>query len=335
MYDKVIGHWFQTQQFGVVHDAGCGKSLLPELFVAGHNQRRVKRFVNHREAIVDFVNCNLVQKRFKLCARARSIAFQGTTICEKRRCRHGFDNRDGDVKLQTALQLIYPPQCVCCGTHVETDFGLCGTCWRDTPFIEGLCCDSCGVSLPGQSDEIEVCDDCLKIARPWNKGRAVFLYRENGRKLVLGLKRGDRHEIVRPAAKWLARAARALLKENTLITPVPLHWSRLLRRRFNQSALLANALAAETGKSCCPDLLIRPKRTHRLEGKTLEERFQVLDGAITVHPKRRHRVQGRPVLIVDDVLTSGATLAAAAEACRAAGASEVNVVVLARVAKGD
>ena len=239
--------------------------------------------------------------------------------------------------LQTALHLIYPPRCTICGDQVESDFGLCGPCWRDTPFISGLVCDACGVPLPGEEDAGQVvhCDDCLKIARPWKRGRAALLYRDNGRRLVLALKHGDRQDVVRPAALWMARAAKPLLTDNTLIAPVPLHWVRMLRRRFNQAALLAQAVADEVGLACCPDLLIRPRRTRSLEGLGFDARHQTLDGAIKAHPKRRHRMAGRHVLIVDDVMTSGATFSAAAQACFASGAKDVSILALARVAKDD
>lgn len=239
------------------------------------------------------------------------------------------------MKLQTALQVLYPPQCVSCGDRVESDFGLCGPCWRDTPFIEGLCCDLCGVPLPGESDEAELCDDCRKTARPWARGRAAFLYRDNGRKLILALKHGDRHDIVRPAGNWLARAVQPILTPNLIIAPIPLHWTRLLKRRFNQSALLAQSLAKRIDAPLCPDLLIRSIRTESLEGKSFDARFSTVSGAISAHPNRRHHMAGRDVLLVDDVMTSGATMAAAAEACRAAGAHDVSALTLARVAKDD
>ena len=239
--------------------------------------------------------------------------------------------------IQTALRLIYPPRCTICGDQVDSDFGLCGPCWRDTPFISGLVCEACGVPLPGEEDPDQVvhCDECLKIARPWARGRAALLYRDNGRRLVLALKHGDRHDVVRPAAMWMARAAKPLLTDNTLIAPVPLHWVRMLRRRFNQSALLAQAVAEEAGLACCPDLLIRSRRTRSLEGLGFDARHQTLDGAITAHPKRRHRMAGRHVLLVDDVMTSGATFSAAAQACFASGAKDVSILALARVAKDD
>jgi predicted amidophosphoribosyltransferase len=133
----------------------------------------------------------------------------------------------------------------------------------------------------------------------------------------------------------MARAASDLLTPNTLIAPVPMHWLRILKRTYNQSALLSRALARETGHAHCPDLLLRRKRTRSLQGMKRDERFATLDQAITVHPKRRHRITQREVLLIDDVMTSGATLSAATQACYEAGAACVNVLTLARAAKGD
>jgi len=219
---------------------------------------------------------------------------------------------------------------------VDSDFGLCGACWRDTPFIGGTVCDACGVPLPGEADGFRLeCDDCMTMPRPWKQGRAALIYKDRARQMVLALKHGDRPEIAHPAGLWMARAARPLLRQGMVIAPVPLHWSRLLKRRYNQSALLGQALARETGLAFCPDLLVRPERTTCQDGKTAAMRFADLAGTIEPHPKRRHRMAGRAVLLVDDVMTSGATLTACAEACRAGGAREIYVVTLARVAKDD
>ncbi len=239
------------------------------------------------------------------------------------------------ANIQTALRLIYPSRCVTCGGLVEGEFGLCGACWRDTPFIGGLVCDGCGLPLPGEAAENEAvyCDDCLRIDRPWGQGRASLIYKDNARRMVLALKHGDRHDIVKPAAQWMARSVQPLLRQNILIAPVPLHWMRFVKRRYNQAALLAEALSRHLGASYCPDLLQRPKETGTMDGLGLEERFAKMQSAIQAHPKRCHRMAGRPVLLVDDVMTTGATLAACAEACLISRASEVHVITLARVVK--
>lgn len=237
--------------------------------------------------------------------------------------------------LQGALQLLYPPQCISCQAPVQSDFGLCADCWRETPFIAGLVCDQCGLPLPGQDPgERALCDDCMTIARPWDRGRAALMYDENGRRLVLALKHGDRMDLARPAAGWMLKAAQPILKQGMLVVPVPLHWMRLFRRRFNQAALLSRNIAKAAGLEHCPDALIRKRSTGNQDGKTREARFANLVDAFAVPKARERRVRDREVLLVDDVMTSGATFAAASEALFAAGARSVSVLGLARVAKG-
>jgi len=237
------------------------------------------------------------------------------------------------ARIQTAIQLLYPPRCLGCGGHVASDFGLCGPCWRDTPFVTGLCCDGCGAPLPGASDDIEHCDDCLRIARPWVKGRAALVYKDHARRLVLALKHGDRHDIAHPAAQWMAQTVRDLIGPDTLLAPVPLNRWRLAKRRYNQAALLSSALAKVLDMPHCVDLLRRPKQTRSLDARNVDARFAELKDSIIANPHRKLALAGRHVLIVDDVMTSGATLAAATEACLQAGAREVSVVVLARAVK--
>nr|WP_256368561.1 MULTISPECIES: ComF family protein [unclassified Ruegeria] len=237
-------------------------------------------------------------------------------------------------RIQTALALIYPPRCMGCGALTASDFGLCGACWRETPFIGGTVCESCGVPLMGTQDGYRIeCDGCLKAPPPWKAGRSALLYDGKARALILALKHGDRPELARPAARWMAQAGHELLRPDMVIAPVPLHWSRLLKRRYNQSALLAQHLGQDSGLDCVPDLLVRKRRTPVLDGKTAQERAEILKDAIRIHPRRVQHLNDRDVLLVDDVMTSGATLAACARVCQDAGANHIFVLALARVAK--
>lgn len=236
-------------------------------------------------------------------------------------------------RLQRALSLVYPDQCVLCETRVGERGGLCAECWRATPFLQGLVCDACGTSLPGEEAGRVLCDDCLSMPRPWEAGRAALAYRDAARRIVLALKHGDRLDLVPAAAGWMARAGAPILTPETLLVPVPAHWSRLLRRRYNQAAELCRGIARITGLEAVPDGLERTRRTLVQDGMTVEARFANLRDAFRASPKRAALLQGREVCLVDDVMTSGATLTGAAEATLDAGASRVCVLVLARVEK--
>ena len=220
-----------------------------------------------------------------------------------------------------------------CDAQVEGEGGLCGACWARTPFIGGLVCDLCGVPLPGEDDGHPCCDDCLAIPRPWSRGRAALVYRDAARRLVLALKHGDRIDLVAPASQWLAQAANPLLEPDSIFVPIPSHWLRLVSRRYNQAALLARAVAERTGHDCMPRALARPGRTTMQDGKSREQRFADLDGAIVPDLRRGRGLAGRHVVLVDDVMTSGATFSAATRACRHAGARRIDVLALARVTK--
>lgn len=238
------------------------------------------------------------------------------------------------MRLQSVIRAIYPAQCVSCDALTDEDFGLCSACWRETRFIGAPICETCGTPLPGEGDEAGLqCDDCMRIARPWEKGRSVLVYDGIGRKLVLSLKHGDRTDLARPMARWMAQKISNWPMLDTVFVPVPLHWLRLARRRYNQAAMLALELGKILDRPVCVDALLRQKRTKPLQGHSREARFAALSDAIAPNFKRNKQITGRHVILVDDVMTSGATLAASAEAARAAGAINVSIVTLARVVK--
>ena len=235
------------------------------------------------------------------------------------------------ASLGVVRRAIYPPACVACGALTDSEFALCGPCWREAGFLLGaLVCDTCGLPLPGQDDGPVQCDDCLRRPRPWSRGRAALPYRGTGRRLALALKHADRTDLVKPMGRWLAAAARPLLADDPVLVPVPLHWTRLLRRKHNQAQLLASEVGRHLGCSVLPDALVRRKATKSLGRGGREARAAALTDAIMAHPRRGVALRGRAVLLVDDVMTSGATLSACAEAATLAGAADVRVLVLAR-----
>ena len=236
--------------------------------------------------------------------------------------------------MQSLLRLAFPPQCISCSDLVEREFGLCGQCYRDTAFIAGLVCEVCGVPLPGQvSTAVEKCDDCMSIARPWSRGRAALVYKDNARRLVLAFKHGDRLELAKPLANWMVGAGRELFASDSVLVPIPVHQIRLLQRRYNQAAILAKAIATTQNIDVIPDLLYRTRRTRPHDGMSREERFSNMENAIKPTKGAADILNGRAVVLVDDVITSGATMAAAADACISIGARRVDVLSLARVAK--
>lgn len=237
--------------------------------------------------------------------------------------------------MQSPLAVLYPSLCVGCGEPVIDAHGLCGRCWSSMPFITGLVCEKCGVPLAGDEDEPAsyLCDACMTHKRPWHSGRAAVLYAGDGRRTVLQIKLSDRLDLVPPAAEWMARAGRTFLTPDTIIVSIPAHWTRVFRRRYNQASELARGIAKTTGLEAATAALYRPSRTQKQYGKNFEGRFNNLEGKIQPHPKRGRILDGRHVVLVDDVMTSGATFSAATAACFAAGARRVDVLSLARATR--
>ena len=173
-----------------------------------------------------------------------------------------------------------------------------------------------------------VCDDNPPV---FHQARAALRYDEQGRQLILPLKHADRVELAQVLAPMMARAGTALLSRAAALVPVPLHRRRLFQRKYNQAALLAIAVGRLAGRRVLPDALIRTRRTSPLEDKTPQERKREVAGSFQVRPSRRQLLAGQRLLLIDDVMTSGATAGACASALLEAGAEAVDVLVAARV----
>lgn len=235
--------------------------------------------------------------------------------------------------IAAALDFILPDRCALCGTIVSEHRGLCGTCWSSVRFLQPPWCRSCGRPLPEAGSDAPLCPVCSAEAPILRRARAAVYYDDTTRRLLIGFKHHRRLAVRGLLTRWLLRAAEPLLGDTDLIVPVPLHRWRLLHRGFNQAALLASGLAEASGIETVPDLLRRHRATLSQQGLGERERWaNVTARAFNVGPGYEDRLAGKTVLLVDDVLTTGATLAACALALRQHGAGTVDAVCVARVA---
>ena len=230
-----------------------------------------------------------------------------------------------------ALDLAIPPRCLSCGGLAEAQGSLCSNCWDAITFLGPPACVRCGQPFDVDAGEAAICGRCLLDPPRYRRARAVFRYDGASKGLVLGFKHADRTGRAPYFARWMARAGADLLAEADLIVPVPLHPWRLFLRKYNQSALLANGLADLSGVPCCPDALARVRHTPKQGAMGRRQRRANLHGAIRL--KRADKVRGRHILLVDDVLTSGATVEECVRVLQSGGASAVDVITLARVVR--
>lgn len=227
-----------------------------------------------------------------------------------------------------ALDLLFPPQALD-GGAAPLAGGLSAETWSRIHFLDGPVCDGCGA--PFEYDIGDRCPACLARPRAFDAARAACLYDEVSRDPILKLKHADRLDLAPLLARWLSRAARELVEEADAIAPVPLHPLRLLHRRYNQAAEIARPLSALTGVAYLPDALVRRRATGTQAGKSGSGRKRNVAGAFHVPPARAGQVAGRRILLVDDVMTTGATAEGCARALKAAGAARVDLAVVARV----
>jgi ComF family protein len=233
------------------------------------------------------------------------------------------------------VRLLFPPLCAGCRRIVTEPGTLCGECWPQVRFLERPWCEVMGTPFSHDMGEGFLSAEAIANPPPFERARAAVSYSGVARRMVQGLKYSDRTDLAPWMARWMARAGTELLADADVIVPVPLHRRRFLRRRFNQSAELARVLARRSGRPFEPTALARVKVTRQQVGLGLSERQENVRGAFRVPPEAEIKVRGRRALVVDDVYTTGATVAAAARALKRGGAAEVDVLTFARVLPGD
>ncbi len=234
--------------------------------------------------------------------------------------------------LQTTLDLALPPLCPACRDPVEGR-GLCPACWSKLSFITRPYCERLGIPFVYDPGPGILSMEAIADPPAYNRARAAVRFDEISRALVHALKYGDRLDLAPMMGRWISHAGRELLTEADALVPVPLHWRRLWARRFNQSAMLAAAISAESAVPIAATALKRVKPTAQQTGLSRTERAANVQGAFRVPEEGRAAVAGRRLVLVDDVLTSGATVEGCARALLRAGAANVDVLIFARVAE--
>ncbi len=227
------------------------------------------------------------------------------------------------------LDLLLPPSSL--DGEAALSGGLTASAFSKLTFLDDPVCDGCGLAMAYAEAALERCPACQAKPKAFQRCRAACVYDEHSRELILKLKHADRTDLAGLFARWLSRAGVDLLAEAEAVVPTPVHRSRLLSRRYNQAAEIARPLARMTGLAYLPDVLIRRRDTDSQGGKSASGRRRNVAAAFAVPEGRRHRVVGRRIVLIDDVLTTGATAEGCARALLAAGAASVTLSVVARV----
>jgi ComF family protein len=226
---------------------------------------------------------------------------------------------------------LAPALCLACHRRTAAHDALCAGCWHEVSFITPPLCHRLGLPLPFGGDGPQISAAAAADPPPYDRARAAAVFGGVVRELVHGFKYADRHEGRRLLARWMAGAGQELLADADLIVPVPMTRWRLMRRQFNQAALLAREVSHSSGIPFDPFVLAKIKSTPAQVGSSASQRAANVVGAFAVPATVRARIAGRKVVVVDDVITTGATVCACARALRAAGAARIDVLAAAMV----
>jgi ComF family protein len=233
--------------------------------------------------------------------------------------------------LRFLRDVALPPLCPSCRKPLGQGAGLCAACWSKLSFIEPPYCTRLGIPFVYDPGPGVLSMEAIADPPAYDRARAAVRYDDIARALVVGFKYGDRLDLAPMMGRWMARAGRELVRDADALLPVPLHWRRLWARRFNQSAALACAISDVCGVPVLDGALSRVRATPQQVGLSKAERADNVQGAFRVPAEQKINVAGRRLVLIDDVLTSGATVDTCARTLLRAGAAHVDVVVFARV----
>lgn len=229
------------------------------------------------------------------------------------------------------VDTVLPPRCPVSHAIVDRQGMIAPQAWASLTFITSPLCRTCGIPLEVDTGKESDCGICITEKHDYEKIRSALVYDEFSRGVILGFKHGDQTHAVVSFIPWLKQAGAELIEQSDMIAPVPLHRWRLLHRRYNQSALMASALAKACGKNAVLNALVRTRATPSQGHLRAGERAHNVKAALAVHPSVD--VRGKDILLIDDVYTTGATVSECAAALKQGGAAAVNILTLARVVK--
>jgi ComF family protein len=227
--------------------------------------------------------------------------------------------------------VVLPPTCLACRVPIGDAAGLCPKCWTQAGFIDRPFCERLGTPFPADYGGELISPAALASPPAYARARAAARYSDAVRDLIHLMKYGDRMDVVHTLGRWMARAGSELLADADALVPVPLHWRRLWQRRFNQSSALAHAISKLSKVSVMDEVLLRARATQPQFGLPRERRAENVQGAFKVLKEKRIEVKGKKLVLIDDVLTTGATVDACTKVLLRAGALRADVLVLARV----
>ena len=233
--------------------------------------------------------------------------------------------------LRLTLDVALPPLCPSCREPLGDGVGLCATCWSKLSLIEPPYCARLGIPFSYDPGPGLLSMEAIAAPPAYDRARAAVRYDDVARALVLSFKFGDRLDLAPMMGRWMARAGRELLADADALLPVPLHWRRLWARRFNQAAALAGAISNIAGVPVLHGGIKRVRATPQQVGLSKSERADNVQGAFRVAPEEKALIAGKRLVLIDDVLTSGATVDTCARALLRAGCAHVDVLVFARV----
>ena len=231
--------------------------------------------------------------------------------------------------IRRLIDFILPPVCPMCNNPVDEPHMLCADCFKQLNFITKPYCQKCGHPFEFDIKGDMICASCLKQMPIYNRARSVFVYDEGSKKLILPFKHADRTDLTHIISQFLLKDYRDLISEADAIVPVPLHITRLFLRHYNQSALLANRLAHMTHRCYLPNVLKRVRATPSQGHLSAKQRQKNIQNAFRV--SKPNLIQGQKILLIDDVMTTGATVSECTKILLKSGAERVDILTVCRV----